>query len=1065
MGQAITTLQGGGASVPNERLNACVSYISSYFYCVFSTKDRRPIIKPELSERLGTFLGGIARQNNIRVIGAGNNDVAGRRFGVIIPVRRLVMSIRFYIWLCVFSAVLGGDARLCAAAADEASFQTSVLPFLKTYCIDCHGGEKPKAKFDLGGYSDLASVVGDPGHWELVLERLKFGEMPPEDEQQPSSKERKAIIDWIETLRRQEAERNAGDPGIVLARRLSNAEYDYTIRDLMGVNIRPTREFPVDPANEAGFDNSGESLTLSPALLKKYLSAARRISEHLILKSDGLEFAAHPAVTNTDRDRFCVSRIIDFYRRHETDLAAYFQVAWRFKHREALGMADITMEKLGQESGVSAKYLQTVWELLSGSKFDRGSVAKVRKAWRDLPAAGDVEMSELRRRCENLRDRVHELRAPLSPQFAHLRLGRRTIHPGAQAFVYWRNRQNASHRRSLNRAALNLEGLDAEERVRKIAANERFCSVFPNAFYISERGREFLDPDEKPEKLEKRQKIEKGRLLSAGLHSQLGYFRDDTPLSELILNGDERRELDALWLDLDVVALAAIRQHKSLVWFERTDSSFMRSEEFDFARAEDHDVVSAAKIKRLSEVYLAKALELGVDVNGAKAIRQHFRIINEEIRRLERARVKAEPGHLRALLDFAGRAYRRPLTNTERGDLMTFYKTLRTGEKASHEDALRDLVVSVLMSPHFWYRVDLPAAETGVHSLSDYALASRLSYFLWSSMPDRELLAAAARGELQTADGLLAQTRRMIKDERIRGLALEFGGNWLDFRRFENHNSVDRKRFPTFDDELRQSMFEEPVRFFVNLARTDRSILDFLFADYVVVNSALAQHYGVTAPALEEGQWTRVNSAWSIQRGGLLPMAVFQTQNAPGLRTSPVKRGYWVVRRLLGEHIPPPPPDVPDLPSDEGVGDLTVRQRLARHREDPNCAACHQKFDAIGLAFEGYGPIGELRSRDLGDRPVDTRAVFPGGSEEREGLAGLKTYLKQRRQDEFVENLCRKMLSYALSRKLMLSDTATLATMRDELKAKGHRFSAVIETIVSSPQFRNQRGRQDLTQR
>jgi hypothetical protein len=427
--------------------------------------------------------------------------------------------------------------------------------------------------------------------------------------------------------------------------------------------------------------------------------------------------------------------------------------------------------------------------------------------------------------------------------------------------------------------------------------------------------------------------------------------------------------------------------------------------------------------------------------------------------------VKAEPGHLRALLDFAGRAYRRPLTNTERGDLMTFYKTLRTGEKASHEDALRDLVVSVLMSPHFWYRVDLPAAETGVHSLSDYALASRLSYFLWSSMPDRELLAAAARGELQTADGLLAQTRRMIKDERIRGLALEFGGNWLDFRRFENHNSVDRKRFPTFDDELRQSMFEEPVRFFVNLARTDRSILDFLFADYVVVNSALAQHYGVTAPALEEGQWTRVNSAWSIQRGGLLPMAVFQTQNAPGLRTSPVKRGYWVVRRLLGEHIPPPPPDVPDLPSDEGVGDLTVRQRLARHREDPNCAACHQKFDAIGLAFEGYGPIGELRSRDLGDRPVDTRAVFPGGSEEREGLAGLKTYLKQRRQDEFVENLCRKMLSYALSRKLMLSDTATLATMRDELKAKGHRFSAVIETIVSSPQFRNQRGRQDLTQR
>jgi len=167
-----------------------------------------------------------------------------------------------------------------------------------------------------------------------VLEKLKASEMPPEEaKQHPTMELRREVIDWIKALRRYEAQRNAGDPGPVLARRLSNAEYDYTIRDLTGADIRPAREFPVDPANEAGFDNSGESLAMSPALLKKYLEAARGVAEHLVLKPQGFEFAPHPVVTETDRDRFCVKRIIDFYQRQPTNYANYFQAAWRFKYR------------------------------------------------------------------------------------------------------------------------------------------------------------------------------------------------------------------------------------------------------------------------------------------------------------------------------------------------------------------------------------------------------------------------------------------------------------------------------------------------------------------------------------------------------------------------------------------------------------------------------------------------------------------------------------------------------------------------------------------------------------
>src|ERR1041384_2649132 len=205
------------------------------------------------------------------------------------------------------------------------SFAEKVHPFLETYCFGCHGQEKQKGKLDLSSYSSVEAVASDYRRWDLVLEKLKAEEMPPEEaKRHPAPELRGAIIEWIQSMRRHEARRNAGDPGPVLARRLSNAEYNYTIRDLTGMDIRPAQEVPVDPANEAGFDNSGESLAMSPALFKKYLDAARQVAEHVVLKPNGFVFAPHPVVTETDRDKYCVKRIVDFYRRQPTDLADYF---------------------------------------------------------------------------------------------------------------------------------------------------------------------------------------------------------------------------------------------------------------------------------------------------------------------------------------------------------------------------------------------------------------------------------------------------------------------------------------------------------------------------------------------------------------------------------------------------------------------------------------------------------------------------------------------------------------------------------------------------------------------
>jgi hypothetical protein len=203
----------------------------------------------------------------------------------------------------------------------------------------------------------------------------------------------------------------------------------------------------------------------------------------------------------------------------------------------------------------------------------------------------------------------------------------------------------------------------------------------------------------------------------------------------------------------------------------------------------------------------------------------------------------------------------------------------------------------------------------------------------------------------------------------------------------------------------------------------------------------------------------RVDDAYRYGRGGLLPMAVFLTKNAPGLRTSPVKRGYWVVRRVLGEVIPPPPAVVPELPHDEAqLGELTLREVLEKHRSDPSCAACHARFDSFGLVFEGFGPIGERRETDLGGRPVDVHAVFPGGSDGT-GVDGLRAYIRKHREQDFVDNLCRKMLAYALGRTLILSDEPCVDEMRSKLAADGYRFSTIVETIVTTPQFRTKRGR------
>jgi len=980
----------------------------------------------------------------------------------------------------------------------DREFQQTVRPFVAKYCTGCHSGQTPAAQFDLKAYDTLEMVTRDYPRWALVLEKLTAKAMPPKPAPQPPEEARQQVIDWIQAVRTEELRKNAGDPGLVLPRRLSNAEYNYTIRDLTGQDIQPAREFPVDPANPAGFDNSGESLTMSPALLNKYLQSARGVAEHMVLTPDGFDFAAYPMLVETDRDKYSIQRIINFYHRQPTDFADYFQAAWRFKYRAAIGKPGASLAAIAADSKVSAVYLPTVWRILQ-EKDAVGPIAKLQRMWRDLPAPNADQPDVLRAKCIEMRDFVVKIRSHTAMQFAAPVV--KGLPPGSQALLDWKLREFASHRRNsdpndlrndtdpppvvpeippypgLHReaaprwAALSAKAraddpdlvVPAAERSRYEAAFSRFASVFPDTFYVQERGRYFPDDSE-----------DKGRLLSASYHNTMGYFRDDTPLMELILDENGRKELNRHWNEFDYIAAYTARTWVQY-FFNQSGEVQGKGAESGTARPLDHEITDQPVIFALRDAYLDKALsDSRNDPVALDAINVHFDGVNATLRALEKEHAAAEPKHLEALLRFAARAYRRPLTAAERKDLVAYYHRLRDKNGLSHEDAIRESIAGVLMSPDFLYRIDLLDAgmqsagsaihhvalksTAGFHSrpLSAYALANRLSYFLWSSMPDDELLRHAAAGDLEKREVLLAETRRMLQDERVRGLATEFAGNWLDFRHFETNNSVDRERFPDFNNDLREAMFQEPMRFIEDLVRNDHSVLDMLYGRYTFVNPVLAKHYGMPDVKGEPDTWVRVDDAGKYGRGGLLPMAVFLTQNSPGLRTSPVKRGYWVVHRVLGEVIPPPPAIVPELPADEAKSDLPLRDMLAKHRSIPVCAGCHARFDVFGLAFEGYGPVGEARSTDLAGRPVDTNAVFPGGSQGA-GVDGVETYIREHRQAGFVDNLSRKLLAYALNRSLQLSDESVIDRMKTSLQAKEYRFNSLVETIVTSPQFLNTR--------
>lgn len=426
----------------------------------------------------------------------------------------------------------------------------------------------------------------------------------------------------------------------------------------------------------------------------------------------------------------------------------------------------------------------------------------------------------------------------------------------------------------------------------------------------------------------------------------------------------------------------------------------------------------------------------------------------------------------RDLLDFARRAWRRPLAEGEKAALVKHLKQVADAGEPLH-GAVRVSLIRILCSPNFLFKSERSAPGKGTFPISQHELASRLSFFLWSSIPDAELSRLADDGKLE-GDVVAAQVARMLADPKSVALSVEFFGQWLGFKGFDRHSGTDLKKFPAFTTLLRQEMYLETVEFFRDLIQADRPVPEILFSNATFLSDRLANHYQIDAATIDwpkeavyldlkrtkalKGDTRTVHPVYRVSlgkhsRGGLLGMASILTATSTPVRTAPSIRGKWIYESILGRDIPDPPADVGMIP-DDSPKSANIRERLEKHRSQASCASCHARFDPLGFSLEAFDAIGRPRSKDATGKAIDDSADL--GDASFRGIDGLREYLRKH-QDEFLRNFSRKLVGFALGRSIAPADLSLLDSMVDEAAKNDQRFSSFVQTLTRSPAFRQRR--------
>jgi hypothetical protein len=995
-------------------------------------------------------------------------------------------------------------------------YSDKVLPILNDSCLNCHSTKKQKGDVDLEQFATVADIRRSPKVWESVLEQVASGEMPPKKEKVLTAAAKQTLLDWTHVTLEAIALANAGDPGPVVLRRLSNSEYTYAVRDLTGVaTLDPAHEFPVDGSAGEGFTNVGAALAMSPGLFSKYLDAGKDVAQHAVLLSDGLAFS--DKTTKRDWTNEKIAAIKAFYARYSVSgkaesvlvqgnkvdlvggdgrlpLGLYLEAT--LTHRDALRSGKASISQAAQQLGLNAKYLGLLWATLNDTKPST-FLDPIRADWRK---ATPSDVSPLVASIKAWQDSLWRFGAighigklngpkgwqlPVDPVVTMADF--RVVIPGGNLpKVYLTFANLRSDRASLewSKPRVVVKGKPdiavALPAGKPSGPNQVIEVTLPAGL---PKGAEFLVEchllKEAPAEacfqawVTTTPPVVSGRIVPTGApvnKKQGGMWSDGegamgfkAPLlvteggvarQELLRSAQAFRELFPA--ALCYASVVPVDEVVTLTLFYREDAALRRLMLDDKAAAELDRLWSDLRFISQDALLQVESFESLYQFATQDANPKAFEPLREPIKRraaeFQLELLAAEPKHVDAAVRVAADAWRRPLTTGEAEQLHALYRDLRK-QGLPHDAAIRMLITRVLVSSAFLYRGEKAVAGEKAAPINDWELAARMSFFLWSSAPDAELRALAASGKLHEPAVLSAQMRRMVKDAKSERLAREFGCQWLHVRDVATLDEKSERHFPTFLS-LRSDMQEEAERFFTDLFQQDRPVISLINADHVFVNGPLARHYGLKVAG--EG-WQRIDGVRTQGRGGVLAFAATLAKQSGASRTSPILRGNWLSEVLLGERLPRPPKGVPILPETTPQG-LTERQLIAQHTRDPVCARCHERIDPFGFALEGFDAIGRARLKDAAGLSIDTHALLSGGVAI-DGLNGLRNYILTRRQDDFLRQFSRKLLGYALGRAVQLSDKPLLDAMVARLKTGEGRVGGVLQLIVLSPQFREVRGR------
>jgi mono/diheme cytochrome c family protein len=841
------------------------------------------------------------------------------------------------------------------SSATPSDFEDIVQPYLKQYCLECHG-EKAKAGYRVDQLGSDFNVVHVADQWKEVIDRINAGDMPPKEKPRPEIEQSNAVVAWVQQQLREVdlRARNAG--GRIPMRRLNRDEYANSIRDLLHIDenlVRPLlEEMPADGTAE-GFDRLAAGLFFDQTQLERSLDAAAKI-------------AAIAVVTTPPKTNRLLNKLEFVHRRPPADEVEVFPA---FQHTIPRGAKSMFVHP-------------GVVEYIQGGPTYR----------RELAEWGAIE---------------------------HFAISKVVTQDG-----YYRIRINAR----------------VDQRARKE----------PNRFLLQYA----MDSPI--------QMVQEIPYNDSGVTETMMFLRGP-------VNGEVKgpQVFRLLW-NHNVDAVIREPQYTALV----SQWTKLRGEMSDAVtrRATEAELLELKKQRDALEAQLNAWSSPANIYNPAMEIEKLPRLLLESIE-IEGPIQKTWPPESHQTLFFEGdlrddeayiremfarllpQAYRRPATNEEVDAVVAIVQEARTASNKSLPEAVRVGLQWLLCSPGFVFLHE-PTKESHARFLNDFEFASRLSYFLWSSMPDDELFSLAKAGTLRKIEVVQSQVQRMLADSKSSQLVRNFGGQWLSVR---DYGSVQpAAEYRDYDKPLEQSAKQEPLAFFAEVLHENLPITSFLDSDFLVINERLAKHYGIEG--VEGDEFRRVAIKPEHHRGGVLGMAGLMTLLADGTRTLPIRRGSWVLRELFNDPPNAPPPNAGEIQPNTSGKKLTVRERLDMHRSDDVCASCHTKLDPFGLALENYDAIGRWRERFNGEGfrgsngPIlDVSGAFPDGTQFTT-LAEYKAGLLSQK-DRFARAFSFKLLTYALGRPVGYTDHELLDRLVETLQQNEYRIQPLLQTIVMSETF------------